>query len=368
MEKAPGVQLMDRWMDIRGPAVKSLIDDVVEVEQKMTDTEFAMLGSLYLADDLPEGVGSPALRFSTSDKTMPRQYKIGPSVDRRFWRGHGPRWKSIVVHVRSSFAAYARAIAQCEIAWLRVHAKPHSPTSPLYRSPAENDPQTHIELLEAYLCVLDYLVPPRHMRAFTLWHPDLHASNIIITSSSAELPRIESIIDWQTARIEPLLHAGTIPTFLDYSRGVYVLPAPPGRSKGPVLPSNFDTLDAEAQRLAKVEMRSASRNKIYEPPHGRSQSISLQVSKLRTQGTIHMAALLGIAHLGRGDSLFRETPHGRLRRMGVYSWIRDPLSYFVLSRAARQPRRDHATVYSGEGNGRVERRDRDPGRWMGAFR
>lgn len=54
----------------------------------MTDTEFGMVGSLYLAEDLPESIGSPALRFSTSsNKTMPRQYKIGPSVDRRFWRG-----------------------------------------------------------------------------------------------------------------------------------------------------------------------------------------------------------------------------------------------------------------------------------------
>ncbi|KAJ6591166.1 kinase-like domain-containing protein [Mycena vulgaris] len=265
MEKIPGVQLIDRWMEIQVPASKGIIEDVMEAEMKMTDTEFAMLGSLYLAEDLPEGVGSPALCFSTPDKTMPRQYKIGPSVDRRFWRGARSQMK-LDRGPWTNWGAYARAVADCEIAWLQAHARPHAPTSPLYRSPTENDPQTHIELLQAYLSVIDYLLPPRHMHAFTLWHPDLHASNIIVTPSPTEIPqiRVESIIDWQTARIEPLLHAGTIPNFLDYSHGVYVAPAPPGLAVRPELPSNFDTLDEEAQRLANSELREANRSKAYD--------------------------------------------------------------------------------------------------------
>lgn len=88
MEKVQGVQLHARWNDIRGQAVGAVMHDLVDMEVKMTDTQFGMVGSLYLAEDLPESTGSPALVFATSlDKTMPRQYKIGPSVDRRFWRG-----------------------------------------------------------------------------------------------------------------------------------------------------------------------------------------------------------------------------------------------------------------------------------------
>jgi hypothetical protein len=88
MEKVPGVQLHARWNNIRGKAVGAVIEDVVDAEEKMTNTEFGMIGSLYLAEDLPESTGSSVLRFPTSlDKAMPRQYKIGPSVDRRFWRG-----------------------------------------------------------------------------------------------------------------------------------------------------------------------------------------------------------------------------------------------------------------------------------------
>ncbi|KAJ6631571.1 kinase-like domain-containing protein [Mycena sp. CBHHK59/15] len=263
MEKVPGAQLVDRWTSIRGKAVRSIMDDLVAAEQKMTDTTFGMLGSLYLAEDLPDGVGSPALRFAASDKTMPRQYKIGPSVDRRFWRGarahmdidRGP-W--------SSYAAYARAIANCEIAWLQAHARPHAPTSPLYRSPTENDPHAHIALLQDYLAVIGHFIPPRKLRAFTLWHPDLHASNIIVTPPPAELPRIEAIIDWQTARIEPLLQAGTIPDFIEYEDGEYVPAPPPGLTPTtPRLPSNFDTLDAAAQRLAEAELREAGRYELF---------------------------------------------------------------------------------------------------------
>lgn len=125
------------------------------------------------------------------------------------------RYKLTRHNVGSSVTAYARAIANCEIAWLQANARPHSPTSPLYRSATENDPQTHIELLQAYLSVVDHLIPPRQVRASTLWHPDLHASNIILTSPPTEIPRIESIIDWQTARIEPLFYTGSIPDFVD---------------------------------------------------------------------------------------------------------------------------------------------------------
>ncbi|KAJ7099703.1 kinase-like domain-containing protein [Mycena epipterygia] len=263
MQKVHGVQLMDRWWGIKGPAVMGVLKDLVAAEQKMTDTEFGMLGSLFLAKDLPEDTGSPVLRFSTADKTMPRQYKIGPSVDRRFWRGARSEMK-IDRGPWASFPAYARAIADCEIAWLETHARPHLPTSPLYRSPLENDPKTHVALLQAYISVIDYLVPPRRVRALTLWHPDLHASNLIVTSPPAEAPRIESIIDWQTARIEPLLHAGTIPTFLDYSHGTYVTPVAPGRVDArPELPSNFDTLKDEEKSLANRQLTQAARNELY---------------------------------------------------------------------------------------------------------
>jgi hypothetical protein len=82
----------------------------------------------------------------------------------------------------------------------RVHTRRRVPC----RSPAENDPQTHISLLEDHLAVLAYLIPPRGKRAFTLWHPDLHASSILVTAPPAEIPQIESILDWQTACTDTL--------------------------------------------------------------------------------------------------------------------------------------------------------------------
>ncbi|KAJ7156111.1 kinase-like domain-containing protein [Mycena crocata] len=261
MEKVSGVQLYDRWNDIRGEGVAAVIEDLVDIEEKMTNTQFGMVGSLYLAEDLPENTGSTVLRFSTSsDKTMPRQYKIGPSVDRRFWRGARAQLK-IDRGPWTSVAAYARAIANCEIAWLQANARPHAPASPLYRSATENDPQTHLALLRDYSSVIDHLIPPKHLRALTLWHPDFHASNIIVTSLPAEIPRIEAVLDWQTARIEPLLHAGSAPGFVDDTQGRYVSSPAPGQR--PQLPANFDTLDDSAKRLAEAELRQAFRHILY---------------------------------------------------------------------------------------------------------
>jgi hypothetical protein len=84
----------------------------------------------------------------------------------------------------------------------------------------------------------------------------------MLTSPPTEIPRIESIIDWQTARIEPLFYTGSIPDFVDHKHAKYVtLPAP---GHAPQLPSNFDTLDDSAQNLAQVELRQAARHILYE--------------------------------------------------------------------------------------------------------
>jgi hypothetical protein len=160
-------------------------------------------------------------------------------------------------------AEYTQAVIDCEIQWLRSHAKPHPKDSPLFRSDRENDPQTHIRLLEKYALVASFLTPREDLCLFRLWHPDLHLSNILV--SGPDSPEITGIIDWQEACIDLLLAAGSVPHFMAYSGGKYVPePSPPGEAAPtPVLPENFDDLDDAAKRKAEDELKAAKRYWVY---------------------------------------------------------------------------------------------------------
>ncbi|KAJ7701779.1 hypothetical protein B0H17DRAFT_1327423 [Mycena rosella] len=65
MEKVPGVQLFDRWTNIR-EGVQTIIQDVVNAEEKMTNTQFGMLGSL---DEEAQRLAKIELRNAARSKT-----------------------------------------------------------------------------------------------------------------------------------------------------------------------------------------------------------------------------------------------------------------------------------------------------------
>lgn len=234
------------------------------MEKRLTDAELSDLGSLYFERDLPPGTKKTSMRLIDKNGTNVNHdgICIGPSVDRRFWRGErtnmqtdrGP-WDSL--------PDYTRAIIDCEIQWLRSHAKPHPKDSPLFRSDRENDPQTHIHLLEKYALVVDALVPRADLCTFRLWHPDLHLSNILI--SGPDLGNVAGVIDWQEACIDPLLVVGSVPDFMGYPGGKYVpQTSPPGKATpDPVLPEIFDELDAIEKQKAEDELKAAKRYQGY---------------------------------------------------------------------------------------------------------
>ena len=95
MEVAPGVQIGDRWPKMRGSAeVRPAIDDLLRLEDTLESVRFAQYGSLYFKEDvsaelqsrplLAEGVGNGA---DSSVARFADKYRIGPLVDRQWWRG-----------------------------------------------------------------------------------------------------------------------------------------------------------------------------------------------------------------------------------------------------------------------------------------
>jgi hypothetical protein len=85
MEKVPGTPLLSRWDDMQIDEKGKVINEIVSIESKLLGSGCPALGSLYFEEDMDPKVKSFGLRLEgfSSD----RKYVVGPSVQRRFWRG-----------------------------------------------------------------------------------------------------------------------------------------------------------------------------------------------------------------------------------------------------------------------------------------
>lgn len=83
MEKLGGRYLSDAWDDLTTDETANIIQEIVEVERRMTETYFHALGSLYYIKDIPDNVRSIGL--SSYSEVADKLYCIGPTVERRFW-------------------------------------------------------------------------------------------------------------------------------------------------------------------------------------------------------------------------------------------------------------------------------------------
>ncbi len=168
---------------------------------------------------------------------------------------------------------YVAAIVHREIAWIEEFADPKSPSDPFYTSQAQNSPEAHISLLQRLLKVTPFLIPQdADMTASTLWHSDIHASNIFVSKG-----RITSLIDWQAAWMGPLFIQVRQPGLLDH-RGEILLK----------LPENFKELEVDEQNRLNEQVSTSILLHVYET-HTATQNpllsrlYRLQHGKTRTQ-------------------------------------------------------------------------------------
>lgn len=90
MEKAPGTKVYGDPEAITAIDSRRLIHSLVSIEKKLTDFTELPLGSVYFSDDLPPSTPCIPLNLSSfiePNSESPEEYVVGPSVDRRFWRG-----------------------------------------------------------------------------------------------------------------------------------------------------------------------------------------------------------------------------------------------------------------------------------------
>lgn len=116
--------------------------------------------------------------------------------------------------------------------------------------------ERHLLLLEQFLSVLPYTLPPKKSCRPVLWYHDLHADNIFVNETNSS--KITGIIDWQGAHVAPLFLQAKFPAIFDsddgYSWGAV----------HPELPEDFDSLSANEQEEAKQELTRLRLKKFYE--------------------------------------------------------------------------------------------------------
>ncbi|KAF2811522.1 uncharacterized protein BDZ99DRAFT_487255 [Mytilinidion resinicola] len=213
MEKAPGVCLASKWVDLQDHEIRRLGHSFVELEKKLFEIPFSATGSLYFKKDIPSSLQAPL--YTEEHATEANQFCIGPIADYMFWYGRraglklnrGP-WKN---HVE-----YLQSIAQKEIDWTQRYGKSMEPDFP------HNDlglgvqrPEDYLKLLECYQLMTPHLLPKDPAHPFnqpTLRHPDLTLGNIFVTP---ETGRVSCLIDWQHAIIQPQLLAAGYPRAFD---------------------------------------------------------------------------------------------------------------------------------------------------------
>ncbi|KAF2247950.1 hypothetical protein BU26DRAFT_519748 [Trematosphaeria pertusa] len=209
MERAPGICLASRWLDLQDLEIRRLAHSFVELEKRLFQIPFSATGSLYFKKDIPYGLQAPLYREERTAEAD--RFCIGPIADYMFWYGkrtglklnRGP-WKS---HVE-----YLQSIAQKEMDWTLRYGKPMEPDFPHNTlGLGFQRPEDYLKLLKCYQLLTPHLLPKDPAHPFnlpTLRHPDLTPGNIFI---SPETGRISCLIDWQHTIIQPQLLAAGYP-------------------------------------------------------------------------------------------------------------------------------------------------------------
>ena len=141
---------------------------------------------------------------------------------------------------------------KCEQEWIRRFAVPRSEDDPFFRSEDENSPTKHIETLDMYLAATEHLVLDETFAAPTLWHTDLHQSNIFVSLTPPH--DILAVIDWQGVSISPLATQVVFPKALRYNGKNF---HPDHKVPVPLLPGDFQTRSPEEKVALRREQLDA---------------------------------------------------------------------------------------------------------------
>jgi hypothetical protein len=212
IEKAEGVSLKSRWLELTEKEMSRLAHSYVRAEMKLAEIPFSATGSIYFKKDIASELQAPLYKEDYVGEEGNSVFCIGPIADYMFWYGRraglnlnrGPWTKS---------AEYLQSVAQKEIEWTKRFGKPMEPDFPFnVMDLGIQAPEEYIKLLESFQALTPHLLPkdPKHSFNQPVFrHPDPTPANIYI---SPDTGRITCLIDWQHTILQPRLLAASYPS------------------------------------------------------------------------------------------------------------------------------------------------------------
>ncbi|KDR80936.1 hypothetical protein GALMADRAFT_153330 [Galerina marginata CBS 339.88] len=240
MEFIRGMNLGVVWPKLKESDIVSVLTQLVQLESRMMSIPFPAGGSLYYTKDLKKVPGNTGIPLDDE------RFSVGPDVRLQMWYGRRSQLDVDRGPYENAEAALVAA-ARKELAYLEKFGRPLQPFQRERRESyeyKEQSPTDHIKNLERYLLIAPSLVPKNSaLHHFRMRHPDLHPSNIIVsTSSDSEPLKIVALLDWQHASILPtFLHANIPGRMQNYDDPVSQALTPPSLS------ANINELDQSEQ-------------------------------------------------------------------------------------------------------------------------
>lgn len=208
---------------------------------------------------------------------------------------------------------YIAAIVNRETAWMEEFAVPKSPGDPLYVSHAQSSPDAHIALLQKLLKATPFLIPQDPgMIASTLWHSDIHASNIFVSKG-----RISSLIDWQAAWMGPFFLQARQPPLLEH-KGEILLELPP----------NFKDLDIDERTRLNEQVSASILLHVYDT-HTATQNPLLSKLYRLPYGATRTQPMIFAGNTWEDDILPLRESLIRLERWVQFEYVQSPLLYLA---------------------------------------
>lgn len=231
------------------------IFDIANLLSGLGGIPFSQYGSIYYKEDVdPLLQAKPLYAEGQQPDDCSERFRIGPSVERRFYRGERARLlidRGPWTDVRS----YIKAAVDCEMKWIQSYS--NSPCAQNQLG-ARHSAVQHIVLLKKWLSLAPSVLPSHEHCIPTLSHPDLHAANVFVNDDDSM--SVAAIIDWQGAAIRPLFET-VMPDLVDIdTKNLKYAKLPGGDLQQPVLPDNFDELGAAQKSEAHAEVRRVASN------------------------------------------------------------------------------------------------------------
>ncbi|XMA20108.1 hypothetical protein WAI453_012899 [Rhynchosporium graminicola] len=218
---------------------------------KMLSVSFCRYGNIYFAKDFFPGCEKAVVSGDISEelkKEVEERFAIGPVVDNVFWR----RDQTSIPMDRGPWRTaedYLKALANNQVTWLSQYAARETPPNMIQELAAQESPDAHMALYKKFLKIFPYILPEDgRMSCSTLWHWDLHASNLFVKND-----QVASIIDWQSTWAGPLFVQYRYPKIVSYAGEVMLM-----------LPEDYESMEGKEKAGVSHQVERSIVQYLYE--------------------------------------------------------------------------------------------------------